>query len=113
MSRALRKQSNISPDTQKRIQEIADQLGYRPNPLVSALMSAPMLCETDPVACQPGLYHKLSDARWVESFQALPKGSTMGVAESADRHGYSVEAFWMREPGMTADQGRRDAASCR
>ena len=39
VSRALRKQSNISPQTQKRIQVIADELGYRPNPLVSALMT--------------------------------------------------------------------------
>ena len=27
VSRALRKQSNISPDTQKKIQDIADELG--------------------------------------------------------------------------------------
>src|SRR4051812_24644133 len=39
VSRALRKHPNISPETRTKVEQAARQLGYRPNPLVSALMS--------------------------------------------------------------------------
>src|SRR3954467_13477885 len=39
VSLALRDHSSIPPATRARIQGIADELGYRPNPLVSALMT--------------------------------------------------------------------------
>jgi DNA-binding LacI/PurR family transcriptional regulator len=103
VSRALRNQSNISPETQKRIQDIANQLGYRPNPLVSALM-------TYRRAAKPVQSH-LSLA-FVTNFPTrdgwkvskLYESFFEGVAESADRHGYGIESFWMREPGMTAER---------
>src|SRR5690348_5785345 len=38
-SRALRNQANVTPPTRERVQKAAAQLNYRPNPLVSALMS--------------------------------------------------------------------------
>jgi LacI family transcriptional regulator len=103
VSRALRKQSNISPETQKKIQAIADELGYRPNPLVSALM-------TYRRAAKPVESH-LSIA-FITNFPTrdgwkvnkLYEEFFQGVAESADRHGYGVEVFWMREPGMTTER---------
>ena len=39
VSLALRKHSSIPARTQTRVAEAAQRLGYRPNPLVSALMS--------------------------------------------------------------------------
>lgn len=39
VSRALRNQPSSASATRQRIQQIAERLGYRPNPLVSALMS--------------------------------------------------------------------------
>jgi LacI family transcriptional regulator len=39
VSRALRNDPRISPEVRKRVQEVAADLGYRPNPLVSALMA--------------------------------------------------------------------------
>lgn len=39
VSLALRNSPKISPATRERIHEIAERLGYRPNPLVSALMT--------------------------------------------------------------------------
>jgi len=103
VSRALRKQSNISPETQKRIQTIADELGYRPNPLVSALM-------TYRRAAKPVQSHV--SIAFITNFPTrdgwkvsrLYQEFYEGVAESADRHGYGVEAFWLREPGMTPDR---------
>src|SRR5947209_15920972 len=38
VSRALRNHPNLASDTRARILQLADRLGYRPNPMVSALM---------------------------------------------------------------------------
>ena len=39
ISRALRNDPRISFDLRKRVRTLADELGYQPNPLVSALMA--------------------------------------------------------------------------
>src|ERR1700758_5798690 len=39
VSRALRSDPRISAATRQRVEEAAEKLGYRPNPLVSALMA--------------------------------------------------------------------------
>jgi LacI family transcriptional regulator len=103
VSRALRKQSNISPETQKKIQTIADQLGYRPNPLVSALMTYRRAAK--PVRSHVSLgFITNFPTRDGWKVSSLYQDFYDGVAESADRHGYGVEIFWLREPGMTAER---------
>ena len=103
VSRALRKQSNISPETQKKIQAIADQLGYRPNPLVSALMTYRRAAK--PVQSHLSLgFITNFPTRDGWKVSRLYQDFYDGVAESADRHGYGVETFWMREPGMSAER---------
>ncbi len=103
VSRALRKQSNISPETQKRIQVIADELGYRPNPLVSALMTYRRAAKPVESHLSIGFVTNFPTRDgWKVS--KLYESFYEGVAESADRHGYGVEAFWLREPGMTSER---------
>jgi LacI family transcriptional regulator len=103
VSRALRKQSNISPETQKKIQAIADELGYRPNPLVSALMTYRRAAK--PVESHLSLgFITNFPTRDGWKVSKLYESFYQGVAESADRHGYGVEVFWLREPGMTSDR---------
>ena len=103
VSRALRKQSNISPETQKKIQAIADQLGYRPNPLVSALMTYRRAAK--PVRSHVSLGFMTNfPTRDGWKMSRLYQDFFDGVAESADRHGYGVEIFWKKEPGMTPER---------
>ena len=90
VSRALRKQSNVSEETQTRIQHIATQLGYRPNPLVSALMSYRR-------SARPASSH--STLAYITNFPAREewKKSPLfhdffkGAKDGADRHGYQLE----------------------
>lgn len=103
VSRALRKQSNISPQTQKRIQVIADELGYRPNPLVSALMTYRRAAKPVESHLSIGFITNFPTRdEWKKS--KLYESFYQGVAESADRHGYGVEVFWMREPGLASER---------
>jgi DNA-binding LacI/PurR family transcriptional regulator len=41
ISRALRNDLRISIELRKRVSSVADEIGYQPNPLVSALMAGP------------------------------------------------------------------------
>lgn len=103
VSRALRNQENISPETQKRIQKIADDLGYRPNPLVSALMTYRRAAR--PVKAHLNLAF-ITNFTTRDGWKAekLYDEFFQGVMDSADRHGYGVETFWMREPGLTSER---------
>jgi DNA-binding LacI/PurR family transcriptional regulator len=103
VSRALRNQANISPSTQQRIRQIANELGYRPNPLVSALMTYRRAAK--PVKAHLNLAF-LTDYPTRDGWKAIRLFEEFyeGVAEAADRHGYGTDVFWMREPGMTPER---------
>ena len=104
VSRALRKQTNISPETQKKIQAIADELGYRPNPLVSALMTYRRAAKPVESHLSIGFITNFpARDEWKKS--KLYESFYQGVAESADRHGYGVEVFWLREPSSPCSRG--------
>ncbi len=103
VSRALRNQSNIAPATQKKIQDIANQLGYRPNPLVSALMTYRRAAKPVKSHLSIGFITNFPTRDgWKVS--KLYESFFEGVADCADRHGYGVEVFWMREPGLTPER---------
>jgi DNA-binding LacI/PurR family transcriptional regulator len=101
VSRALRNQPTSASATRQRIQQIAERLGYRPNPLVSALMSYRR-------SARPA--HKSVTIGFVTNFATrngwrnlkINRDFFNGAAASADRHGYKLEEFWLREPKMTA-----------
>jgi LacI family transcriptional regulator len=59
VSLALRGHQKISPATRKRIQELAEKMGYRPNPLVQTLMA-------NLRSTRPARYH--STIAWVTAF---------------------------------------------
>lgn len=103
VSRALRLDPKVAPRLQKRIETIAARLGYRPNPLVSALMSYRR-------AGKP-VHHDLklgfltcfpTQDGWRKHrlYREFYEGAALGV----DRHGYGLEEFWLSEPGMTPER---------
>lgn len=103
VSRVLRKQRNISSATQEKVLQIAKQLGYRPNPLVAALMSYRRAAH--PVKSFSTLgYITNFPTREEWKQRSLFREFYEGAAESADRHGYRLEEFWLREAGMSASK---------
>jgi LacI family transcriptional regulator len=101
VSRALRKHANISPETRAKVEQVARELGYRPNPLVSALMSYRR-------AVKPVQLH--TSLAFITSFPTRDGWKHLkhyteffqGAADAAQDHGYYLEEFWVREPGMTS-----------
>jgi DNA-binding LacI/PurR family transcriptional regulator len=103
VSRALRNQSNLSSATRAKVQQIAKKLGYRPNPLVSALMSYRRAARPVRQNLSLGFITNFP-AREGWRVSKIYEDFHRGAAESADRHGYRLEEFWLRSPGMTSER---------
>jgi LacI family transcriptional regulator len=103
-SRVLRNQTNVAADTRAAVQAAASDLHYRPNPLVSALMSYRHSSrkKTPGVAVIAMITNFPTRTGW----KAAPINVEFfaGASAAAELRGYKLEPFWLREPGMT---GRR------
>lgn len=100
VSLALRNSPKISVATATRIRQMADELGYRPNPMVSALMTQ---------LRQAREVKKPSVLAYVTAFPTergwRRPGPFVAFFEGAQRRaaelGYVLEEWWLRRPGMT------------
>ena len=100
VSLALRNHPSIPPSTRSRIQQIAADVNYRPDPVLSALHS----------------YRRSQNPRrfqgtiaWIDNYPSrndllsIPafRKNFEGASQRADELGYGVERIWLREPSMT------------
>ncbi|MEM6883999.1 MAG: LacI family DNA-binding transcriptional regulator [Verrucomicrobiota bacterium] len=103
VSCALRNKSHISKQTRARIRQIADELGYRPNPMISAFMQS--IRQNHPPAKTSNLawIHDLSEPdEWRErNFYKQLHG---GAKQQSHAQGYNLIPAWYGEPGMTGAQ---------
>src|SRR5688572_2881358 len=100
-SRALRNQANVTTTTRERVQKSARELGYRPNPLVSALMSYRRASRVIQDTLTIGFVTNFPRR---DGWRKLKINQDFfdGAAQACMRHGYKLEEFWLREPDMTA-----------
>ncbi len=100
VSRALRNDTRVAVPTREKIRRLADELGYKPNPLVSALMvrlrssRTPSRSETLAFLTT---HPEREGWRRVPTFRKFHAGAVQRAAEL----GFRVQEFWLREPGMT------------
>lgn len=91
VSLALRNHPRISASTRKHVREVASRLGYRPNPMVSALMSH--IGSARPIHYQANLaflaYRQLWNQEWISS------DLYSGVLERAKELGFLIDEFWL------------------
>jgi DNA-binding LacI/PurR family transcriptional regulator len=100
VSLALRGSPKVSQKTTKRIRAIAEELGYRPNPLVSALMTQLRLARPSPRTTTIA-YVTAFPTRdgWKKSAQLQQYFE--GAQRRSQALGYELEEWWLREAGMT------------
>lgn len=99
-SRALRNHPNVSEETKARVQQVAKRLGYRPNPLISALMSSRPTGRPVKASLTIGYltaFPRRDEWHGISIFQEFHKGAM----QAADRLGYHLDEFWLAEPGMS------------
>ncbi len=100
VSLVMRKQGKISPATRAKVLEAANTLGYRPDPVLSALVEYRS-------HRQPRSYRSTvafltnfpSEDLWRQ--REYVSQYYAGACSRAAELGYSISAIWMREPGMT------------
>lgn len=102
VSRALRNDPRISEATRKRVNRIAARLGYRPHPLVSALIA--LRRSRNPISTPVTLAFL---ARTEERGRRFPthqytyEAHLEGAKAAAEQQGYRVEFFPLDTGGMT------------
>lgn len=98
VSRALRHDPKISVATRQRVHRIAREIGYRPNPLVSALMAN--LRQQSPVKDISTLaFLTAYPTRFGWKEAAAFRRYFTGAGERAEQLGYKLEHFWLRQEG--------------
>jgi LacI family transcriptional regulator len=110
VSLALRNSPQIPESTRLRIQKIAAATGYRPNPLVSALMRSRRIKNT---AKHHGTLAFLTRYPEPAIWQNNPflGGLFRGAAQAAEAQGYSLTEFWLGEAQMSGMRGSRILAA--
>jgi LacI family transcriptional regulator len=101
VSLALRGDTTISPELRKKTLLMAQQLGYRPNPYVSTLMTH---IRTGRKPSKKGIVAMIADGflreDWHghESYRVYYEGAKRRSAEL----GFALECFFLKEPGVSA-----------
>lgn len=100
VSYALRDDPRIRPETRTAVQKVAAQLGYRPNPRFSALMSH--IRQSRPVAAGERIaFLWVHTSRAESAKDPFLQRVFLGARERAEALGYQLEQFWTAERGMT------------
>lgn len=97
VSRVLRNQDAVRESTRERVQVAVKRLGYRPNPLVSALMTQVRRGQREDRGLQLALVHclpaEMELAANMETFREVAR-------EQAASLGYGLTEFYLRDVGM-------------
>lgn len=99
VSLALRNHPSLPLKTRERLQAVAKQMGYQPDPALSALVAYRR--QLRPTKSKPTLAYVTNWlARW--DWKELPAHSQFfaGAAERAEALGFQLEHFWLGEQGL-------------
>ena len=99
VSRAMKNDPRLRPETVERVQEASRKFGYKPDPMLSALMA--YRSETRKTSYQ-------STLAWVTNYptrdgwkQFEKNAYLRGAEKRAGELGYLIEPFWLGEKGIT------------
>jgi LacI family transcriptional regulator len=97
VSLALRNSSTVSRATIRRVQGVARRLGYRPDPLISALMSQRQSGSATKLRAKLAFITAFPERdEWRRSHYAA--GCFAGVQAACSARGYLAEPIWLFEP---------------
>jgi len=100
VSMALRNDPQVSAKRREEILRVAGEMEYRPNALVSSLMSHVRLSR--PVPKRTGLLYLVSGNHAVPGEAGdTPELCFRGAVHQAEKLGFHLEPFWIRQPGLT------------
>lgn len=100
VSMALRNHPRLPPATRERLRALAEEMGYRPDPVLQALMD--YRGQRKPHRQIATLaYVTKWDTRWGWKHSWPDSEFFAGASHRASELGYDIEHFWLGEPGLT------------
>jgi len=99
VSRALKNDLRITSDLRQQVKEAAVRLGYKPDPMLSALMAYRSSNQAQQNKGALAWLTKYPTRNGWREFQNIDYFK--GAARRAGELGYSLDEIWMREPGIT------------
>lgn len=112
VSLALRGSPRLPPARREEIKRVAERLGYRPNPLVSALMSSRVSrCEPKHQATLAFLsVDRQVPTGWPDTDSSYGM-MFRGAQDRAQRRGYQLTPFWIGDPNLQGERFARIMAA--
>ncbi|MEI6077889.1 MAG: LacI family DNA-binding transcriptional regulator, partial [Verrucomicrobiota bacterium] len=95
ISRALRDDLDISKSTREQVQKLAKEMGYRPDPMLSALAHYRRGRNTTPVAAELAWFNHWPNPRALRSFKEFDL-YWKGAFDEAERCGFRLEEFTLK-----------------
>ncbi len=106
VSLALRNSPKLPEATRAKVQRAAKILGYKPDPILSALVAYRTTSRPITFQAKIAWFNGYADRKAVRSIKTLNE-YWEGANERADELGYKLEEFWLHEPGLTPSGLRR------
>ncbi len=103
ISLALRNHPSIPAATRQRLQALAEETGYRPDPALRALIAYRRRARP-PTKAPPLAYLTHWDSRWGWKLPRAQARFYAGAAVKAVQLGYKLEHFWLGEPKLTHER---------
>ena len=100
VSLALRDDPRLRPETRRRIQQLAAEMGYRTNATIANLMAQLRASRSSKYHATIGLLNASPDPEALSAGRPATEWIT-GCHDRADQLGYGLEPFWLHEPGVT------------
>ena len=101
VSLALRGDPQIPPSTRDRIRRVAQELGYRPNPVIAHLMAQLRASRTPRLQAKLALVNAHRDPDALRKHPTIPT-YVEGCERRAASRGYGFDRFWLHDPTLTA-----------
>jgi len=104
VSMALRNHPRVSLKMRERVREAARELGYRPNPYVTSLMTTIREGRSpQDYGCIAILVDEASVDAWLDWHRETYTANYGGYRQEANQHGYHVECFCLRAPDTSPE----------
>lgn len=101
VSQALKNSPRIRAETRKNIQEKAEQMGYRPDPMLSALMAYRTQQKNRTFQGVLGWINGWPEKNYFSNEGGCYSEYLAGARQRAETLGYKIESFWLREKGLS------------
>lgn len=100
VSLALRKSPKLAAHTREHVFKVAEKLGWKPNPMVSAWMAHRRMADVRPRGERIAYLMCLPDRKFWGKTPSFTRFLD-GARARARAYGYEIEEHWLCQPGMT------------